>query len=452
MSRPPSDQTPRTPVDVYHDGSPSAPRWDLFISHASEDKAAVVEPLVTALKAQGLRVWYDRAELTLGDSLRKKIDEGLAECTFGVVIISPAFLAKRWPQAELDALFAREESGEKSILPVWHEVDSAGLAERSPLLASRLAVRWADGVDRVVSMILCALSARSRTTTRSGTAASGSPRVQSMYDWMVPVMEQLDQTIKNGPSLPTGLRQLDRALIDLARHRLVVVGGRPEAGKTALVLAIAVGAGRAGKGVGLVTLRDSASELVMWMVAMMARLDLWRLRNGLLSDTEYERLAGALGPAGDLPFVIAESPNLELTRVVETAREMHATSGIHLLILDGFDGIYRSDGGSVSRDLYLLARELAVPIVVTAEIKPTVERRPDRRPLVVDMPDPSLADEADCVLMLYRDEHYLGSRSEKPGIVEVAVVKNRLGPRDVVDLAWDERGFIHELAVPSSIA
>ncbi len=158
------------------------------------------------------------------------------------------------------------------------------------------------------------------------------------------------------------------------------------------------------------------------------------------------------GPAGDLPFVIAESPNLELTRVVETARKMHATSGIHLLILDGFDGIYQSDGGSVSRDLYLLARELAVPIVVTAEIKPTVERRPDRRPLVVDMPDPSLADEADCVLMLYRDELYFGSRSEKPGIVEVAVVKNRLGPRDVVDLALDERGFINELAVPSSNA
>jgi replicative DNA helicase len=190
----------------------------------------------------------------------------------------------------------------------------------------------------------------------------------------------------------------------------------------------------------------------MWIVAMMARLDLWRLRNGLLSDREYGRLAGALGPAGDLPLIIAESPNLEMARVAKTAREMHAMSGIQLLILDGFDGTYRSDGGSVSHDLYLLARELAVPIVVTAEIKPTVERRPDRRPLVVDMPDASLADEADCVLMLYRDEHYFGSRSEKPGIVEVAVLKNRLGPRDVVDLAWDERGFMHELATPFSNA
>lgn len=120
---------------------------------------------------------------------------------------------------------------------------------------------------------------------------------------------------------------------------------------------------------------------------------------------------------------------------------------IRLLIIDGFDDVYRRDGGPMARDLYLLARELAIPIVITAEVKPTCERRPDKRPLMVDLPEPTLADEADCVLMLYRDEHYRDRMSEKPGILEIAVVKNRLGPRGVVELAWDDRGFIRELTV-----
>lgn len=291
------------------------PRWDVFVSHASEDKATVVEPLVASLKAQGVRVWYDRADLTLGDSLRRKIEEGLSEYRYGVVIVSAAFLAKRWPQTELDALFAREESGRKAILPVWCGVDSTSLSQHSPILASRLAARWSDGVDHVVSMIIQAISssADSRTIEKER-ASSAWPQIKSVYDWMVPVMHELDQSIKSGPSLPTGLRQLDRLLIDLARHRFIVVAGRPEMGKTALTLRMAMGAGQAGKNVGFIALRDTASELVAWLLTMMAHIDLWGLRNGLLSDSEYERLAGALGPAGDLPVVMAESANLEIGR------------------------------------------------------------------------------------------------------------------------------------------
>jgi hypothetical protein len=90
----------------------------LFLSHASEDKAAVAKPLFPALTRKGVSVWYDVAVLKLGDSLGAKIDEGLAKCRYGLVILSPKFFAKHWPKRELDGLVAREQrTGKKESFP-----------------------------------------------------------------------------------------------------------------------------------------------------------------------------------------------------------------------------------------------------------------------------------------------------------------------------------------------
>ena len=104
---------------------------------------------------RGVSVWFDEATLELGDSLRRKIDDGLSRCRFGVVILSPRFLAKEWPQRELDGLVARETtSGEKAILPVWHDLDAVTLAKYSPTLADRLAARSTEGVPQVAEKII----------------------------------------------------------------------------------------------------------------------------------------------------------------------------------------------------------------------------------------------------------------------------------------------------------
>ncbi len=113
--------------------------YDVFISHASEDKDAVARPLAEALKNNGLSVWYDEFELKIGDSLRRKIDRGIANSNFGIIVISRDFINKGWTNYELDGLITRAVNGEQTMLPVWHNVTKREVIDYSPSLADKLA-------------------------------------------------------------------------------------------------------------------------------------------------------------------------------------------------------------------------------------------------------------------------------------------------------------------------
>jgi len=113
--------------------------WDVFISHASEDKAAVVIPLARRLGELGVSVWLDAFELRIGDSLRRKIDAGLAGSRFGIVVLSRSFFCKGWPQYELDGLVTLQVSGKQSLLPIWHEITKDEVMAQSPSLADKIA-------------------------------------------------------------------------------------------------------------------------------------------------------------------------------------------------------------------------------------------------------------------------------------------------------------------------
>lgn len=128
--------------------------WDVFISHASEDKDAIATPLARVLQEKGLRVWYDDFSLRLGDSLRESIDRGLARSQYGVVILSGYFFGKHWPQQELNGLATREVDGQNVILPVWHGVGFAEVRGYSVTLADRKAVQTKDGLANVVDKIM----------------------------------------------------------------------------------------------------------------------------------------------------------------------------------------------------------------------------------------------------------------------------------------------------------
>lgn len=127
---------------LYSDDSER--EYDVFISHASEDKDDVARPLAEALRNNGLSVWYDEFELKIGDSLRRKIDKGIANSNFGVIVISRDFISKGWTNYELDGLITKAVNGEQTMLPVWHNVTKREVINYSPSLADKLARSTTD--------------------------------------------------------------------------------------------------------------------------------------------------------------------------------------------------------------------------------------------------------------------------------------------------------------------
>jgi hypothetical protein len=158
----PAKQQPLSSVPSLFLGNENAPNpdvdtereYDVFISHASEDKDSIVRPLANALKDKGLEVWYDEFELKIGDSLRRKIDVGLSKSNFGIVVISRYFIKKGWTNYELDGLITRTISGEQIMLPIWHNITKQEVIDYSPSLADKVARNTAiNTVDEIADEI-----------------------------------------------------------------------------------------------------------------------------------------------------------------------------------------------------------------------------------------------------------------------------------------------------------
>lgn len=130
--------------------------WDAFVSHAWEDKETFVRPLVEALGRLGVSLWYDEVSLKLGDSLSGSIDRGIAKSRNGIVVVSPAFLQKKWPEAELHALMTRRIEDKLKLLPIWHNVGRAEVAAFSPMLADLVALHTARRTAQDVALALLA--------------------------------------------------------------------------------------------------------------------------------------------------------------------------------------------------------------------------------------------------------------------------------------------------------
>lgn len=127
---------------LYSDGCEK--EYDVFISHASEDKNVVARSLAEALRKNDLKVWYDEFELKIGDSLQRKIDKGIANSNLGVIVISRDFISKGWTNYELDGLIIRAVNGEQTMLPIWHNITKREVINHSLSLADKLARSTTD--------------------------------------------------------------------------------------------------------------------------------------------------------------------------------------------------------------------------------------------------------------------------------------------------------------------
>ena len=113
--------------------------YDVFLTHASEDKDDLVRPLAHKLKNEGLKVWYDEFEIRMGDSIVEKVDCGIANSRAGVIVFSPAMMGKPWPRHEINGMVSRMIDGEYKLLPIWHRVSKSEVSRFSPSLADRKA-------------------------------------------------------------------------------------------------------------------------------------------------------------------------------------------------------------------------------------------------------------------------------------------------------------------------
>lgn len=136
-----------------------SPEYDVFVSHAWEDKESFVEEFVSALRRLGAKVWYDKTQMKWGDSMREKIDDGLKKSKFGVVVLSPNYIAdgKYWTKAELDGLFQMESVNGKTLLPIWHDLTKKEVLNFSPIIANKKAMSTAMMTPQEIAEELMAL-------------------------------------------------------------------------------------------------------------------------------------------------------------------------------------------------------------------------------------------------------------------------------------------------------
>ena len=201
------------------------------------------------------------------------------------------------------------------------------------------------------------------------------------------------------------------------------------------------------KPVAIFSLEMSKEQLVERMLCEQARIDAQRLHRGTLSDVEYERLAGALGPLGDAPIFIDDSPGLDDLTMRLKARQARSRESIELIVVDylqlmhghsrGDDSNRVQEVSAISRALKSIARELRIPVIACSQLSRAPEARPDKRPILSDLRESgSIEQDSDLVMFLYRDEYYNRDKTEKPGIAEVLIAKHRNGPTGMVELVF----------------
>ncbi len=248
-----------------------------------------------------------------------------------------------------------------------------------------------------------------------------------------------------GP-VPTGFADLDQLLGGLQRSDLVILAARPSLGKSTMALDIARNAAGHGAVVGIFSLEMSREQLAYRLLSAEAQVDSHRLRLGLITEGEQQRVINAVGALSDLPIYIDDSPIQTIVEILSKSRRLHMEHAVDLLIVDYIQlmqGAGRQDNrvqemSDISRSLKGVARDLNVPCLAISQLSRAVEQRPTHRPMLSDLRDSgSIEQDADVVAFIYRDDVYITEEDwerQHPtenyprNIAEIIVAKHRNGP------------------------
>lgn len=263
-----------------------------------------------------------------------------------------------------------------------------------------------------------------------------------LSSWLEAGLDRLEKRYEDWAAidgLPTGLADLDRWLGGLVGGQLVLVAGRPGHGSTSLGLSMALHAATQCQRLAVVVSLEMKGEVLARRAqAASAGIDVFRLRTGQLEETDWARLSGGVGRLSGAPLLIDDRRTATVAEVEAVCRGAMERSErpLGLVVVDTIrsisaEGATRDDAViSAARGLRQLAEELEVPVVATAPVRRSAERRPERRPTLADLDAPGLEDEADVVVLLYRGELYYPDQTRR-WAADLIVAKNREGPAPV---------------------
>ena len=249
------------------------------------------------------------------------------------------------------------------------------------------------------------------------------------------------------PGVPSGFYDLDAMTGGFQRSDLIIVAGRPAMGKTALAVQFGFKIAKKGLPVAIFSLEMSKGQLVQRLLAGEAKIESTRLRAGNIQQEEWEPLTEAISKLAELPIFIDDSSNPTVSEIKKKAQKLQAENDGKLgLIL--IDYLQLMDGGSdnrvqelsrITRGLKGMAKDLNVPVVVLSQLSRSVEQRTNKRPMLSDLRESgSIEQDADLVMMIYRDDYYNPNTSDG-GIAEIILAKHRNGPTGTVKLLFDSQ-------------
>ena len=266
------------------------------------------------------------------------------------------------------------------------------------------------------------------------------------------VMETMEQIeiaarTKGGVTgLATGFIDLDRMLAGLHPSNLILVAARPAMGKTAFVLNIARNvAFKQDKHVAIFSLEMGQNELVQRFFAMESKVDSQNIRTGNMSAAEWQSLIEAMDVVASSNVIIDDTSGITVSEVRSKCRKIKAEQGLDLVVID-YIQLMSGDGragdsrqqeiSEISRGLKGLAKELKVPVIALSQLSRAPELRTDHRPILSDLRESgAIEQDADVVMFIYRDEYY-NKDTEKKGVAEIIIQKQRAGSTGKVELAW----------------
>ena len=262
-------------------------------------------------------------------------------------------------------------------------------------------------------------------------------------------MDKIEKASHNSggvTGIATGFIDLDYRTAGMQPSDLVLIAARPSMGKTAFVLNIAqYVAFHSGECVAIFSLEMSKEQLVNRLFAMESKADSQHLRTGNLSDMEWEKLIESAGMIGQSKLIIDDTPGISIADMRSKCRKFKLEMDLKMIIIDYLQLMSGSGRGTdsrqqeisdISRSLKALARELQVPVLALSQLSRAVEQRPDHRPMLSDLRESgAIEQDADVVMFIYRDDYY-NPDTEKKGIAEINIAKQRNGPIGTIDLVW----------------